>query len=117
MGRDREKNQQVFIDALTLVMRMIDFSLHINIHRSTYAEKCMNMVHVKRTLLRALPLYFSPTFLPFSRGHVAQRFICISLVLLLFFSFYFLILYHSFVCWFFISASFVDAVICLLARA
>lgn len=64
----KEKNQQVFIDTLTLVRRMIDFGLYINIYRGTYAEKCMNIVHgmyKKGLFLRALPLSLSlPPLLP-----------------------------------------------------
>lgn len=123
----KEKNQQVFIDTLTLVRRMIDFGLYINIYRGTYAEKCMNIVHgmyKKGLFLRALPLSLSAsTFallwlgLLCSRGRTMSRRDLYVYISLLLFSFHFLNLYHSFVCWFFISASFVDAVICLLARA
>lgn len=89
-----EKNQQVFIDTLTLVRRMIDFGLYINIYRGTYAEKCMNIVHgmyKKGLFLRALPLSLPPLlpcFALLSRSnHVAQRFICIYIASSFFVSF------------------------------
>lgn len=107
-----KKTQQVFIDTLTLVGRMIDFGGYINIYRGTYAEKCMVY---KKGIFYSVSLSPSPTpptlFVILSRSsHVAQRFICISLVRLLllpffvsfsqFISFIRVLVFHlCFFCW------------------